>query len=99
MRPSSELVPMITSTSVLNWPDLKSSSGFCGRNGSEMKSMSEGLDLGFKKLFFVFQIQKIGLFLSAMSLPCTSKDLNYCPSSALPQNLDKNINSFNIQIT
>ena len=38
-------------------------------------------------------------FLSAMSLPRTSKDLNSCPSSALPQNLDKNINSFNIQIT
>ena len=31
-----------------------------------------------------------------MSLPCNSKDLNYCPSSALPQNLDKNINSFHI---
>ena len=31
-----------------------------------------------------------------MSLPRTSKDLNSCPSSALPQNLDKNINSFHI---
>jgi hypothetical protein len=36
-------------------------------------------------------------FLSAMSLPRTSKDLNSCPSFlALPQNLNKNINSFHV---
>ena len=53
------------------------------------------------------------MFLSAMSLPRTSKDLNSCPSSFLPsflpsalrqtldknQNLEKQINPFHIQIT
>ena len=43
-------------------------------------------------------------FLSAMSLPRTSKDLNSCPlpsflPSPLRNNLDKSINPFQIQIT
>jgi len=43
---------------------------------------------------------KLECFLSAIGLPRTSKDLNSCPSFlALPQNLDKNINSFHIQIS
>ena len=40
IRPSSEFVPIITSTSVLNAPDYNRSSGLSGKNGSDIKLAS-----------------------------------------------------------